>query len=154
MGTSTCAPSRTAVAFELATMESLSVVRLERISCTMPMMVLQMMMTMNSAFFNDPVNSTNAAKSTFIPLKSVQMFSRAMVRSDRVFTPVSTFTSPAAMREATSSAVNPAGWLPFRDAFAGLCCSVIALLLYRSSKNVQPLRPFSFVRYSARSASL
>ena len=68
-------PPRTQQAFEPATMESRSVVFLERTSCTIPMMVLQTMMKMNTAFFTEPVSRTRTASATFIALNSVQTFS-------------------------------------------------------------------------------
>lgn len=57
-GSSVRAPSRSTVAFELATMDRRSVVRFERISCTMPIAVLHTMTTMNSMFLYEPVSGT------------------------------------------------------------------------------------------------
>ena len=77
-GSSTSAPSRSTDAFELATMDSRSVMRFERISCTMPIKVLHTMTTMNSMFLYEPVISTNTAKMALMALNSVSVFSRTI----------------------------------------------------------------------------
>ena len=108
-GSSVRAPSRSTVAFELATMDRRSVVRFERISCTMPIAVLHTMTTMNSMFLYEPVTSTNTARITLMALNSVSVFSRTIWRTERVCTPASTFTSPRATRSSTSAALSPRG---------------------------------------------
>ena len=108
-GSSVRAPSRSTVAFELATMDRRSVVRFERISCTMPIAVLHTMTTMNSMFLYEPVTSTNTARITLMALNSVSVFSRTIWRTERVCTPASTFPSPRATRSSTSAALSPRG---------------------------------------------
>ena len=71
-------PSRTTVARGALRRVSLSMVRLERISWTMPMSVLATAMTRKSISRKSPTKSRQTARTTKIRLKKVKTLSRTI----------------------------------------------------------------------------
>ena len=100
-------PRRTRTVFAVR-IESLSTMRLARISWKTPMTRFEITTPMNSAFLIWPVTSTSTNMITLIPLNNVNAWSAMICRTVLVWTSELALTLPWALRSATSCSERPA----------------------------------------------